>query len=75
MLYAMYQEDNYSSDLINNISQIGKNKTKISIRINGIPIEFDYDMGAQVSVIVRQYWDETGRPKLGPTKPLSVYDK
>ncbi|XP_065324165.1 uncharacterized protein LOC135931174 [Gordionus sp. m RMFG-2023] len=70
---AMHQDDNDSSDSINNISQIGRNRAKISVRMNGVPIEFDYDTGAQVSVIGKQYWDEIGRPKLGPTKPLSVY--
>ncbi|CAK9295501.1 unnamed protein product [Gordionus sp. m RMFG-2023] len=65
-----------SSDSIHNIWKIQQNRenrANLTAEINGLDVEFDFDTGAQASLIGIDIWTSIGRPKIRPTSPLTAY--
>ncbi|XP_065318899.1 uncharacterized protein LOC135926894 [Gordionus sp. m RMFG-2023] len=52
----------------------GLNKrAKIIAKINGLSVTFDYDTGAQASIIGLNIWEKIGKPLTSSTNPLAAY--
>ncbi|XP_065318768.1 uncharacterized protein LOC135926764 [Gordionus sp. m RMFG-2023] len=56
------------------IQQNRENRAKLTAEINGLDVEFDFDTGAQASLIGIDIWTSIGRPKIRPTSLLTAYD-